>query len=227
MMPDKETFIAMKIAAYREKIDDFSEGINHILCKSCGGKCCKFSPCTLMPCDVSDMSPKGIENMLDTGNYSLRVIKRSENFDDDEFMVTLCSRQRNDGRARTSLLFDTCALWSEKGCMFSAEQRPTGARLLIPHRSYRCPNLLTNKDVREAWNDCQDVMIQALLNETGNMPKQEYFKVCKNTLDIIFEKPEEQHTPYELNLINHCIFSMYWSKTGISKFYEIKGETKL
>ena len=28
MMPDKETFIAMKIAAYRD--DDFSEGINHI-----------------------------------------------------------------------------------------------------------------------------------------------------------------------------------------------------
>lgn len=211
MSMDKEKFIAMKIAVYREKTEDFSEGINHSLCKACGGKCCKFSPCVLMPCDVGEMSVKGIKQMLDTGHYSLRVIERQADFD-DEFLVTLCSRQINDGRVRASLLFATCALWTENGCILSDEERPTGARLLIPHMSYKCPNLLTNKDIWDAWGKCQDVLIQVLLDETGNTPEQEYIKLCKNTLDKICEKPESEYTSYDLELINHCLISICWSK---------------
>lgn len=208
MIPDKEKFIAKQIAKYRKETGSCSDSVNHSICASCGGKCCKHAPCVLLPCDIKDMSVNGIKEMLDTGYYSLRV--QQYNFDD--ILITMCTRQIDMGRVRDTLLFNTCSLWTENGCPLSDGDRPTGARLLIPDPSHRCRNLLSDSVLRRAWEPYQNVLLKVLFDETQMSPSDMYIKVCRNTLDVILEKSEFDITSYDMVLINHCLITLNWDK---------------
>lgn len=158
--------------AYRQKVLDEYENEkaeNPEVCKECGGVCCLRAPCHWSPRDIKDLSYKGLKKMLKEKNYisivrfpstvcesALREIQHS-----GPYYYILRTRTRSTNIATVASKKhkdDLCMLLKPDGCSITFEERPRGARLLIPERNRKCRHLYDLDDCLYEWKDYQDVL---------------------------------------------------------------------
>lgn len=189
MSEKKQIYIATKISKHEKQTGKIVKNINPEVCAKCGGMCCKSSGCSLMPCDVRKMSVKGIKEMLDTGNYSLRVIELI--FDKKvEYIVGMSSRRVNNQRVENNWLDGRCVLLTENGCMLSDEDRPTGALLSIPSAdpSKECKLIVSPFEYTGEWKKYATILNKVLYDETGHTPEEQYIESAMRTYMFLGDK---------------------------------------
>lgn len=116
-----------------EKDYDISKNVNSLICKECGGACCKGCGCHFSPDDFKDLSFKGLKKELEKGYISIDYV-------DGEMICSPIDvyilRIRNKDKPIVDLkhIRDTpCILLTEKGCKLKYKDRPTGGKLVIPN----------------------------------------------------------------------------------------------
>ena len=139
------------------------------VCKQCGGQCCQRAPCHWSPKDIEDLSFNGLKKLLSEKKYisvlrfpgcvcesCLRTIDYS-----GMYYYILRTRTRGTGIAAIATKIskeDKCMLLSPEGCKISFEERPMGARLLIPDAERRCKHLYDLDDCIHDWQKYQEVL---------------------------------------------------------------------
>lgn len=157
---------------YRQKITDSYKKVgceNSQVCKECGGKCCKKAPCHWGPDDIKDLSYSGIKKFLKEKKYIsvlrlpgevCEVCFRTIDYKGEYFYI-LRTRTRGTGIAAVVNQIDKddkCMLLTPEGCKISFEERPKGARLLIPDEKRNCNQLYSFDDCIFDWQGYQDVL---------------------------------------------------------------------
>ena len=114
----------------------FLEFENSELCRKCGGYCCKKSGCDYFVDDFSDLSYKGILNILSTGNVSVVAMLRFSELKNGRLacMPLLYLRARNKDRDIIDLVSikRKCSMLREDGCSYDIKDRPSGGVNLVP-----------------------------------------------------------------------------------------------
>jgi len=126
---------------------------NQSLCSTCGGKCCKNSPCFFMPQDFTDLSFEGILREFSEKDYLCirldrvpRITMRSADW--GKTIIPFFTRGRRN----------PCMVLTPNGCPFSYEERPTGGKLLVPDPNQDCKSKLTLEEVRVAWKPYEETL---------------------------------------------------------------------
>lgn len=124
--------------------------INEKLCAKCGGKCCKNAPCHYAPSDFEDLSFEGLKKVIDAKGY-ISIVKIPifeydyyKEFSDQTYFYILRIKRIGDPCAfkmEKKPLPRLCSLWTKKGCKLCFEDRPTGAKHLVPRENMRCLQL--------------------------------------------------------------------------------------
>lgn len=174
MLPKKQ-YVQIKIRRYEKENGCLCNYIDRKICSECGGQCCKSTPCSLMPCDVKDMSVGGIKRMLDSEKYSLRLIL-SGTEEKPHYTICMSARMQGTNRIRNNLLYSPCALLGENGCTLSDEERPTCALLTIPGPNQNCKMLVSPKEYIDAWDKYAGILEEVWKSETSITP-EEYFLI--------------------------------------------------
>ena len=139
------------------------------ICKNCGGSCCNRAPCHWGPDDIEDLSFEGLKKLLKEKQYisvlrfpgcvcesCLRTVDYS-----GMYYYILRTRTRGTGIAAVATRIgkeDKCMLLTPEGCNISFNERPMGARLLIPQSEGKCKHLYDLDDCIHDWQDYQDVL---------------------------------------------------------------------
>ncbi|MDO4975576.1 MAG: hypothetical protein Q4E61_04615 [Alphaproteobacteria bacterium] len=141
--------------------------INKDICASCRGKCCKATGCGLMPCDIVDKTPAGIQRLLDSGRYSISFFL---DFIDMKLEVipTMMSREINSSRIQFGFIHNQCSLLGPKGCSLSDDERPTQGLLFVPQMEANCELQLNSQTVVTEWRKLSPLMETVLIIETGS-----------------------------------------------------------
>ena len=139
------------------------------VCKECGGECCNRAPCHYGPDDIEDLSYEGLKKLLKEKQY-ISVLRfpgyvcdsclRSMDYSGMYYYI-LRTRTRGTGIAAIARRIDAndkCMLLTPEGCKNSFEERPMGARMLIPDAEKRCKHLYDLDDCIHDWQDYQDVL---------------------------------------------------------------------
>lgn len=165
-------YISKNPEGYRQKLLEKYENVRMEkpeVCKECGGSCCLRAPCHWSPKDIEDLSFEGLKKLLKEKKYisvlrfpgcvcdaCLRDVE-CNNF----FYYILRTRTRGTGIAAIATRIkkdDKCILLKPDGCNISFDERPMGARLLIPEKEKRCKHLYDLDDCIYDWKDYQDVL---------------------------------------------------------------------
>lgn len=139
------------------------------VCKECGGICCNAAPCHWSPEDIEDLSYEGLKKFLREKKYISIVRIPADSCDscfrtfehEGFFYYFLRTRTRGTGIAAVATRIkrkDKCMLLTEKGCKISFNERPMGARFLIPQSGKKCRQLYDLDDCFYDWKDYQDVL---------------------------------------------------------------------
>lgn len=157
---------------YRQKVLEQYASVKHEdleICKECGGNCCLRAPCHYSPSDFEDLSYKGLKKTLKKRRYitvfrvSSKTCKSAFRDMKVDFPYFYILRIRTSGTGQASCSAqidddDLCVLLTSKGCPLSYEERPMGARLLIPKKEMKCVNLYSIDECLYDWKDHQDVL---------------------------------------------------------------------
>lgn len=157
---------------YRQKVLKYYENEkaeNPEICKECGGKCCISAPCHWSPQDIEDLSYDGLKKLLEDKKYISILQMPSEVcecclrevFATGDYYYVLRTRTRGTGIAVIKAEIhrdDPCMLLKPDGCQISFQERPRGARLLIPMKNYKCKSLYDFDDCVYDWEDYQEVL---------------------------------------------------------------------
>lgn len=157
---------------YRQKVLECCENIDVVnpeVCRNCGGSCCLRAPCHLSPDDIEDLSYEGLKKLLKEKKY-ISVLRfpgcvcdsclRTIEYSGIHFYI-LRTRTRGTGIAADATKIkknDLCMLLNPDGCSISFEERPLGAKLLIPEKYKSCTQLYDLDDCLFDWKDHQDVL---------------------------------------------------------------------
>lgn len=120
---------------------------NKELCASCGGRCCKNAPCHYSPIDFEDLSYSGLKRIIDEKGY-ISIVKIGvfdydyyKEFSDQSTYYILRIKRHGDKNAfkiEPKHVPRICMLWTKKGCKLSFDERPLGAKRLIPRKHFKC-----------------------------------------------------------------------------------------
>lgn len=157
---------------YHQKVMEVYKNVgaeNPEICKDCGGVCCKNASCHWGTGDIEDFSFEGLKKLLQEKKY-ISVLRfpgcecdsclRSVNHKGMYYYI-LRTRTRGTGIAAIATKIDKedkCMLLTLEGCKILFEERPMGARLLIPNAEKRCKHLYDFDDCIHDWQDYQDVL---------------------------------------------------------------------
>lgn len=166
-------FISENPDGYRQKVLDAylnKKNEDTETCRECGGKCCLKSPCHLSPMDIEDLSYNGLKKYLKRKKY-ISILRFSRRICEvclrtlkveGPYYYVLRIRTRGTGIAATAAQIDKddhCMLLTPEGCKIKYEERPLGAKLLIPRTGQtQCNQLYSMDDCLYDWNDYQDVL---------------------------------------------------------------------
>ena len=157
---------------YRQKVlDKFTKKRNENLkvCAKCGGKCCKTAPCHYSPSDFKDLSYKAMKKVIKKTGYIAilklpghlcELIYEDLHVDRPDFYV-LRVRTKCTGIATEAgkiADFDECINLTPTGCKLSYDERPMGARLLIPRSKEKCMQLYNMEACTADWEKHQEVL---------------------------------------------------------------------
>ena len=157
---------------YRQKVLETyanSKAEDDSVCTECGGNCCKAAPCHWSPEDIEDLSYEGLKRFLSEKKYISIVRIPAESCDsafrtfkhDGFFYYFLRTRTRRTGIAAVATRIkqkDKCMLLTDKGCKIAFDERPKGARFLIPQSGKNCRQLYDLYDCFYDWKDYQNVL---------------------------------------------------------------------
>lgn len=134
--------------------------VNKGICEECGGVCCKNAPCHFAPSDFSDLTFRGLKRVIDTKGY-ITIVKIAmypyacaRPVGDPPYHYVLRVKRHGDSNAyliedKTSL--KPCSLLTRKGCLLKFDDRPMGAKKLVPREDYRCLQLYSMEKCMEEW----------------------------------------------------------------------------
>ena len=169
--------------------------INHKTCSQCS-KCCNSSGCALLPLDIEPFSTENVIRYIDTGKYSIMA----RIFSKKNIHICLQSREINGDIFQINKPHKKCALLTEKGCLFSDEERPTYALNLIPgYYGYgSCCQSLDDEIFYNMWNSVQNIMEEVV---------QHYSR--KSSYQVVNESFDEVAKEIYQTLINKENFENY------------------
>lgn len=158
---------------YRQKVLEYyakNKNENVHICRECGGKCCKHVPCHFAPDDFEDLSYRALKRLLRKKKY-ISVIMFSKRFVEvslDESVGSTLKhfyilRIRTSGtgiaaRAAEIEDDDLCMLLRKDGCAIEYDERPKGARMLIPKWEKCCEQLYNMDECVHDWIPYQKVL---------------------------------------------------------------------
>lgn len=156
---------------YHQKILDHYAGEkieNREICKKCGGQCCLKVPCHFAPDDFENLSYKAMKKLMKEKGY-ISVIKFSsmlrrmclDDYTNDSCFYILRIRTSDTGIAACAAEVeddDLCMLLGKNGCELSYEDRPKGARMLVPKEKMPCQQLYAMEDCVKDWNKHQELL---------------------------------------------------------------------
>ena len=143
----------------------------------------------MMPCDIPDMSVKGISKLLDTGNFSIAFI-----YVGPIPVALIGAREIGRGRVNSSLIKHSCSLQGNRGCKLAEEDRPTMGLLYVPTSS-GCKLLLKPEEVVEAWFPYQEVLEEVIMLETGKTSLELFEDSVEEDLRFL-QKKAEKNIPF-------------------------------
>ncbi len=115
--------------------------INLEVCAECGGRCCKSMGCQFSPQDFKDLSFDGLRKEIDKGYISIDWwegnpfgYSDSRNIQRGYYLrIRNLSRHSTDKASIVDPSYGgKCCLLTDTGCPFTFEQRPMGAKMLMP-----------------------------------------------------------------------------------------------
>ena len=113
--------------------------------------------CHYSPDDFSDLSFEGLKKEIDKGYISIDWWDYLE-FEGKEYERGYFLRVRNEYAPIVDPSWGgVCILLTEDGCPLSFEERPKGARLLIPSVN-KCKSLYTKEDCCIDWIKYHDIL---------------------------------------------------------------------
>lgn len=144
---------------------------NKEICAECGGKCCKKCGCDYAPKDFESLSIDYLQQKLSEGNISIVSSLCFDKLKDGRLtcIPILYLRARNIDRPVVDLLSlkTTCSLLKIDGCPYDFDNRPSGAKNVVPSKngcySYEDPNKL----IMEPWMNYQKVLTRLVKRLTG------------------------------------------------------------
>lgn len=157
---------------YRKKVLELyanEKNEDREMCKKCGGKCCLQAPCHFNPQDFETLSYKYLKKLLKEKQY-ISVLRLSSNVCqscfreiqvNDPYFYILRIRTNATGIAaiaREISKDDHCMMWTQNGCKLSYDERPMGARLLIPKKDTHCQQMYGVDECFDDWKEHQDVL---------------------------------------------------------------------
>lgn len=139
------------------------------ICTKCGGRCCLKAPCHFAPSDFPDLTYNALKKTMKAKKY-ISVVRFSSELcqsalrqikvDDPYFYVM---RIRTSGTGQAAKLEeveadDLCVKLTSTGCALSYEERPLGAKLLIPKKDRKCSALYGMDECIDDWKNHQKVL---------------------------------------------------------------------
>lgn len=169
---------------------------NRDICKQCGGFCCKKCGCDYAVADFETLDINYLQKKLEEGNISIvsaQHFKRVNNKLINEPFLYL--RARNIERPIVDLLSmkTTCSLLTDKGCIYSKENRPKGGLNLIPSENYPigCNPAVNQLELLNEWNNYQKVLARLVKRLTGMSVDQKLKEDIYNLfLSVYYEQYE-------------------------------------
>lgn len=138
---------------------------NKEICRVCRGLCCKSCGCHFSPDDFKEITFESLKKEIDKGNISIDWWDGSP-FVDNDIGVSSDGIERAyylRMRNQDSPIVDPswggqCSLLTDTGCPLSYEERPKGARELIPISEGRCYSNYTKKQACKDWYEYDDIL---------------------------------------------------------------------
>lgn len=145
--------------------------VNKEVCTECGGKCCKCMGCQFSPDDFKDLSFEGLKKEIDKGYISIDWWDGNPFGPEDtrDIRKAYYLRIRNLNRNRTSKapIVDAswggcCCLLTDTGCPFTFEERPMGAKMLMPGDTVEdnCKEGYSKDQCARDWYKYDDILYQ-------------------------------------------------------------------
>jgi hypothetical protein len=143
--------------------------INKEVCAQCGGKCCKSMGCQFSPKDFKDLTFEGLKKEIDKGYISIDWWDGNPFEDDRDIRKGYYLRIRNLNKSKTGKapIVDAswggvCCLLTDKGCPFTFEQRPHGAKMLMPGDTVDegCTEGYSKQHCARDWYEYDDILSQ-------------------------------------------------------------------
>lgn len=164
IMKDPDGYRQKVLGVYSLKKNEIPE-----VCAKCGGKCCKQAPCHYATNDFDDLTYHGLKKIIKKLGY-ISILKMSGEvaevcldlfeYNRPDFYV-LRVRTKGMGIATEAKKIsekDKCMMLTDHGCKLSYEERPYGAKMLIPREKQRCMQLYGMDECTADWRPYQDVL---------------------------------------------------------------------
>lgn len=146
------------------KIIEIENNENKDVCKKCGGKCCKNSPCEFAPFQILDDKSDiplidQLIKFLECGKYAIDCWD-GDVYGKDRYCCyyvrVAAESEETYGLLRlfdTDFWFGRCKLLTDNGCSLSWEERPVCGKSLIPNANGRCTSIYENgkEEMAKLW----------------------------------------------------------------------------
>lgn len=143
---------------------------NKDICAKCGGKCCKSGGCQYLPEDFEDLSIDYLEKKLKEGNISITSVQEFGQVGKNKTIShMLYLRVRNENRDIIDLISPRtrCSLLTDTGCPFTADERPSGGKNLIPGANDTCTYQMEPEDFIYSWQKYQKILQRLVQRISG------------------------------------------------------------
>lgn len=172
------------------------------ICRACGGRCCKTSGCDYSPDDIKDLSLSGLSNILDEGKVSIVSFFAKDILPNGKKYTypLLLLRARNTNRDVIDLvsLRTRCTQLTEMGCIYSYEDRPTGAKNLTPQADGKCYPTINPMEIAKSWMPYQKLLGRLVRKYTGLSVEDKIREDVEKLFDDIFNENFEYVTKEEI-----------------------------
>lgn len=164
-MVDVVEEVALHVMAIEKKKNE--KYFDHDQCAMCKGECCRGCGCYFSPSDFKKLSVVALRNIMQRGFVTITAAAKSCTGLKEDVLVL---RIRNKDESVVNLSGnhqEGCILHDLKtGCPFEDDDRPYGAKVLIPERftEGRCSRGYSQRQCAEDWLPYQDILKQ-LKNE--------------------------------------------------------------
>lgn len=165
---------------------------NKSICEKCGGICCKKSGCGYIVKDFTSFRYADLKALLDEGNISIKSCLYSYVANGDlkhKQVLVLKARSFDKGIVDLVSASTRCKLWTEKGCPYPFEKRPSLGTGLIPNPKGECSESTYNiQQVLDEWCEHQLVLEKLVKAYTGKKAWYVYEEQFVDTVSKIMVK---------------------------------------